>query len=94
MVKLADDPNLVWNPAVHGYVDKELYEDALKTGDPTSPKYKGVSPNFGGGIVDVEDGKGIGSTKKAMKKLTTVLSKNQKLKNADKTAKLYNKNSL
>jgi len=36
-----------------------------------------VSPNFGGGLV--QEGEGIGSTLKAMKKLTTVLSKNQKL---------------
>lgn len=46
----------------------------METGDPTSPEYKGVSPNFGGGIV--EQGSGIGSTSKHMKKLTTVLSKN------------------
>jgi len=49
----------------------------MKTQDPTSPGYRGVSPNFGGG--NVEEGKGIGSTKKHMTKLTTVLSKNQKL---------------
>ena len=49
----------------------------MRTQDPTGKDYKGVSPNFGGGLV--KDGDGIGSTLKAMKKLTTVLSKNQKL---------------
>jgi hypothetical protein len=59
---------------VHAYVDKVLYENAMKTGDPTSPEYKGVSPNYGGG--NVVEGKGLGSTRKHMTKLTTVLSKN------------------
>lgn len=68
------DENQVWNPKIKSYVDKDLFEAAMKTQEPTSPNYKGVSPNFGGGIV--EKGKGIGSTLKAMKKLTTVLSKN------------------
>ena len=49
----------------------------MRTQDPTGKDYKGVSPNLGGGLV--KDGDGIGSTLKAMKKLTTVLSKNQKL---------------
>ena len=48
-----------------------FYEDAMKTGDPTSPGYKGISPNYGGGIV--EEGKGNGTTRERMKKLTTVL---------------------
>jgi len=46
----------------------------MKTLDPTSSDYKGVSPNFGGGLV--KSGEGIGSTTKHMKKLTTVFSKN------------------
>ena len=36
-----------------------------------------MSPNFGGG--NVKEWETIGSTAKKMKKLTTVLSKNQKL---------------
>ena len=71
------DPTLAWNKNVNAYVDRELYEKALKTQDPTDKNYKGVSPNFGGGLQDPE--KGIGSTRKNMNKLTTVLSKNQKL---------------
>lgn len=39
--------------------------------------YKGTSPNFGGG--NVPEWLTIGKTPKKMKKLTTVLSKNQKL---------------
>ena len=62
---------------MHAFVDRRLYEDAVNTKDPTSKGYKGVSPNFGGGLQDPE--KGLGSTPKKMKKLTTVLSKNQKL---------------
>ena len=65
---------MMWNPKIRAYVDKELFEDAMKTGDPTSPGYKGISPNYGGGIV--EEGKGIGTTRERMKNLTTVLSKN------------------
>ncbi len=42
---------MVWNPKIHAYVDKDLMEDALKTGDPHVKGYKGVSPNFGGGLV-------------------------------------------
>lgn len=68
---------LVWNPAVRGFVDKKLYEAALETGDPTVKDYEGVSPNFGGG--NITEGMKIGQTPKRMKKLTTVLSKNQKL---------------
>lgn len=49
----------------------------MRTQDPTGKDYKGLSPNFGGGLV--KDGDGIGSTLKAMRKLTHVLSKNQKL---------------
>ena len=45
------DDSLTWNPKVGGYVDRELYEEALKTKDPTAKGYKGVSPNFGGGNV-------------------------------------------
>lgn len=36
-----------------------------------------MSPNFGGGLTNEMEG--LGSTPKKMKKLTTVLSKNQKL---------------
>lgn len=46
----------------------------MATQDPTAPDYQGTSPNFGGGLVGEDEG--IGTTKKAMKKLTTVLSKN------------------
>jgi len=67
----------VWNPLVNGYVDKQTYEDALKTKDPTQEGYKGTKPNFGGGTTDPNDGPGSGPKK--MRKLTTVLSKNQKL---------------
>ena len=59
---------------MHGYVNKELYEKALQTPDPTAKGYKGVSPNFGGG--NVPEWESIGTTPKKMKKLTTVLSKN------------------
>ena len=71
------DSSLVWNPNVRGFVDKIDYNKALKTQDPTSKSYRGVKPNFGGG--NQEDWERIGSTHKKMKKLTTVLSKNQKL---------------
>ena len=71
------DDKLIWNPVLNGYVDKKLYFKALQTQDPTRAGYQGVSPNFGGGLL--QDGEGLGSTKKKMKKLTTVLSKNQKL---------------
>lgn len=71
------DAKLIWNPAVKSYVDKKLYMDALETKDPTAKGYKGVSPNFGGG--NQPWGETIGKTPKKMKKLTTVLSKNQKL---------------
>jgi hypothetical protein len=73
----ATNSDLVWNPKVHAFVDRILFENAMATGDPTARGYKGVKPNFGGGRV--EPGMGIGSTEKNMKKLTTVLSKNQKL---------------
>lgn len=62
---------------MRGYVDKKLYMKALETKDPTQAGYKDVSPNFGGG--NIEPGMTIGKTPKKMKKLTTVLSKNQKL---------------
>lgn len=71
------DESLVWNPSVNGYVDKKMYEDAIQTKDPTMKGYKGTSPNFGGG--NVPEWLTIGKTPKKMKKLTTVLSKNQKL---------------
>ena len=71
------DANQAWNPKIRAYVDKSLLEGALQTRDPTQPGYKGVSPNYGGGLI--EDGRGIGTSRKHMKKLTTVLSKNQKL---------------
>lgn len=81
---------MLWNPKIHAYVDKALMEDALKTGDPHVKGYKGVSPNFGGGLV--QEGEGIGSTRKHMKKLTTVLSKNQKLHSMNKpTPKEFNR---
>lgn len=67
----------VWNPLVNGYVDRKAFEDAMKTKDPTQKNYVGVKPNFGGGTTDPEAGPGSGPKK--MKKLTTVLSKNQKL---------------
>jgi hypothetical protein len=67
----------VWSPYVNGYVDRKSFEDALKTQDPTQEGYKGTSPNFGGGTTDPDAGRGSGPKK--MKKLTTVLSKNQKL---------------
>ena len=70
-------PGQAWNPKIRAYVDKHLLESALRTEDPTKPGYKGVSPNYGGGII--EEGRGIGTSEKHMKKLTTVLSKNQKL---------------
>ena len=69
-----NDDKYIWNPVLHGYVDKIIYEKALKTGDPTRPGYKGVSPNYGGG--NQEEGESIGKTRVKMKKLTTVLSKN------------------
>ena len=69
-----NDNKLIWNPMLNGYVDKLLYEKALKTQDPTRPGYKGVSPNFGGG--NLLEGEGLGATPKKMRKLTTVLSKN------------------
>ena len=72
-----DDENLVWNPAVKGYVDKKLYLQAIETKDPTARGYRGVSPNFGGGKIEFD--MSIGQTPQKMKKLTTVLSKNQKL---------------
>ena len=50
---------------------------AIRTQETTDKGYRGVSPNFGGGLT--QDGEGVGSTPKKMKKLTTVLSKNQKL---------------
>lgn len=50
---------------------------ALETADPTKQGYKGVKPNFGGGRI--KEWESIGSTPQKMKKLTTVLSKNQKL---------------
>jgi len=68
---------LIYNPAVRGYVDKVNYLKAINTQEATDKGYKGVSPNFGGGLV--KDGDTIGKTPKRMKKLTTVLSKNQKL---------------
>lgn len=68
------DNDLVWNQKVHAFVDRQLYEDALATQDPTRSNYRGVSPNFGGGTI--EEGRGIGTSVKRMKKLTTVLSKN------------------
>ena len=68
------DESLIWNPAVHGFVNRNLYEKALETGDPTSKSYRGVSPNFGGG--NIKEWETIGKTAKRMKKLTTVLSKN------------------
>ena len=58
-------------------MDKYQYLKALETADPTAKGYTGVSPNFGGG--NVAEWETIGSTPKKMKKLTTVLSKNQKL---------------
>jgi hypothetical protein len=67
----------VWNPMVHGYVDRISFENAMKTEDPTQKGYAGVNPNFGGGTTDPDSGPGSGPKK--MKKLTTVLSKNQKL---------------
>ena len=79
-----------WNPKLRAYVDKQLIEDALQTKDPTQPDYKGVSPNYGGG--KVEEGRGIGTTTKKMKKLTTVLSKNQKLYSMNQpTPSLFNR---
>jgi hypothetical protein len=73
----SQDSSLVWNPKVHAYVDRNLYENAMSTQDPHLKSYTGVKPNFGGGLV--KEGEGIGTTAKHMKKLTTVLSKNQKL---------------
>ena len=73
------DSNLVWNPAISAYVDRSMYERALAVQDPSQKGYKGVKPNYGGGLtkLDLNTGKGgIGSTDKHMKKLTTVLSKN------------------
>ena len=67
---------MIWNPEVNGYVDKKRYLEACKTEDSTAINYKGTSPNFGGG--NVKEWETIGSTPKKMKKLTTVLSKNQK----------------
>ena len=46
---------------------------AIHTQETTDKGYKGVSPNFGGGLT--KDGEGIGKTPKKMKKLTTVFSK-------------------
>lgn len=68
---------MVWNDKIKAFVDKQLFKQALSTGDPTQKDYKGISPNYGGGLVEAD--KGLGSTHKKMKKLTTVLSKNQKL---------------
>ena len=70
------DESLIWNPQVNGYVNKKRYLEACETRDPTVIGYKGISPNFGGG--NVSEWETIGSTPKKMKKLTTVLSKNQK----------------
>ena len=72
----SENTELIYNPRIKAYVDRRSYEDALATQDPTQKKYKGVSPNFGGGLTGDA---GIGSTLKGMKKLTTVLSKNQKI---------------
>jgi hypothetical protein len=33
----------MWNSKIRAYVDKELFEDTMKTTDPTSPGYKGES---------------------------------------------------
>jgi len=57
-----------------------MYEKALAVKDPAQPGYKGIKPNYGGGLTKIDPrGRGIGSTHKKMKKLTTVLSKNQML---------------
>lgn len=53
----------VWNPKIKAFVDQKLFDDAMRTKDPTAKDYKGVSPNYGGGLVDLE-AEGIGSTAK------------------------------
>ena len=90
-----NDDKYIWNPLLHGYVDRVIYEKALKTDDPTRRGYRGVSPNFGGN--NQEEGRGIGTTPKHMRKLTTVLSKNQKLNSMNVphfTKKFENKANL
>lgn len=47
----SQDSSLVWNPKVHAYVDRNLYENAMTTQDPHLKSYTGVKPNFGGGLV-------------------------------------------
>lgn len=50
---------MIYNPRVGGYVDKIMYEKALKTQDPTEKGYKGVNPNFGGNKFDpLEESRG------------------------------------
>jgi len=44
---------------LRGYVSRGIFEEALKTKDPTQPGYRGVNPNFGGGNQD--EGEGLGS---------------------------------
>ncbi len=64
----------------------------MKTGYPTWPGYKCISPNCGGGIV--EEGKGIETTRKKLKKLTTVIFKikNYRVFLAANTARIRKKN--